>query len=90
MAQTSAVKDSKVNSRKTMAKQQGTKSTAGKSAASGKRGGDGMDRRQMVAVAAYFRAEHRGFDGGDPVTDWLDAEAEIDALLKNKNEISMH
>lgn len=33
--------------------------------------------REMVAVAAYFRAEHRGFASGDPVQDWVQAEAEI-------------
>jgi hypothetical protein len=32
---------------------------------------------RMVAVAAYFRAECRGFHGGDPVTDWLEAEAAL-------------
>lgn len=40
---------------------------------------------EQVAVAAYFHAEHRGFKGGDPVADWLAAEAEIDAAL-NKGE----
>lgn len=39
-------------------------------------------RRQMIAEAAYFRAERRGFDGGDPVEDWTAAEAEVDARLK--------
>jgi hypothetical protein len=38
-------------------------------------------RNHMVAEAAYFLAEHRGFDGGDPVADWLQAEAEVDARL---------
>lgn len=33
-------------------------------------------RRQMVAEAAYFRAEERGF-GVDPVADWIEAEVEI-------------
>lgn len=37
--------------------------------------------RQMIEEAAYYRAEKRGFRGGDPVADWLAAEAEIDALL---------
>ena len=32
--------------------------------------------RQMIQEAAYFRAERRGFVGGDPVADWLAAEAE--------------
>ena len=37
--------------------------------------------RQMIEEAAYLRAEKRGFSGGDPVADWLAAEAEIDELL---------
>jgi len=41
--------------------------------------GNGEDREEMVAIAAYYRAERRGFDGGDPMLDWLEAEAEIDA-----------
>jgi hypothetical protein len=35
-------------------------------------------RRQMIAEAAYFRAERRGFSGGDPATDWIEAEAEVE------------
>lgn len=38
-------------------------------------------RREMIAEAAYYRAEKRGFTGGDPVADWVAAEAEVDALL---------
>jgi chromosome segregation ATPase len=38
-------------------------------------------RQQMIAEAAYYRAEGRGFTDGDPFLDWLDAEREIDALL---------
>lgn len=34
-------------------------------------------QRQMIAEAAYFRAEQRGFQGGDPVQDWVEAEKEI-------------
>jgi hypothetical protein len=37
-------------------------------------------RWQMIAEAAYHKAEKRGFMG-DPVDDWLAAEAEIDAAL---------
>lgn len=37
-------------------------------------------RRHYVEVAAYFIAERRGF-AGDPLQDWLEAEAEIDRLL---------
>lgn len=39
-------------------------------------------RRQMIAEAAYFRAEKRGFDSGDPLDDWVLAEAEVDARLR--------
>jgi aminoglycoside phosphotransferase family enzyme len=39
-------------------------------------------RRQMIAEAAYFRAERRGFNGGDPLRDWCEAEAEVDAQLR--------
>lgn len=38
-------------------------------------------RHQMIAEAAYFRAEERGFAVGSEVEDWLAAEAEIDQLL---------
>jgi chromosome segregation ATPase len=39
-------------------------------------------RHFMIAEAAYYRAECRGYQGGDPVADWLEAEAEIEALLQ--------
>lgn len=35
------------------------------------------DYQRMVAEAAYYRALERGFQGGDPVDDWLQAEREI-------------
>ena len=38
-------------------------------------------RRRMIAEAAYFRAQRRGFQGGNPVDDWLVAEAEVDHAL---------
>ena len=38
-------------------------------------------RRQMIAEAAYYRAQQRGFQLGDPQEDWLAAEAEIDHML---------
>lgn len=38
-------------------------------------------RSRMIAKAAYFRAERRGFQNGDAATDWIEAEAEIDYLL---------
>ena len=41
-------------------------------------------RMQMVAEAAYLRTERRGFNGGDRVADWLEAEAEIDRRLRER------
>jgi len=40
-----------------------------------------QDRRRMIAEAAYFHAERRGFEGGNPDEDWYQAELEIDRLL---------
>ncbi len=39
-------------------------------------------RRQMIATAAYLRAERRGFRDGDPLADWLQAEEEINRMLE--------
>jgi hypothetical protein len=39
-------------------------------------------RRGMIAESAYLRAERRGFAPGHEHQDWIDAEAEVDALLK--------
>jgi hypothetical protein len=39
------------------------------------------NREALIAEAAYYRAEQRGFQGGDPVQDWLAAEAEVDRAL---------
>jgi hypothetical protein len=36
-------------------------------------------RRRLIAEAAYYLAERRGFQGGSPEQDWLEAEARIDA-----------
>jgi hypothetical protein len=35
----------------------------------------------LIAERAFLRAERRGFQGGDPVTDWLESEKEVDGLL---------
>lgn len=43
-------------------------------------------RRQRIAEAAYFRALSRGFEGGDPVADWLDAEREVDKSLASESD----
>jgi len=33
--------------------------------------------RKQIAESAYYRAQQRGFAGGNPVEDWLTAEREI-------------
>jgi hypothetical protein len=38
-------------------------------------------RHAMIAEAAYYRAERRGFAPGAELQDWLAAEAEIDHAL---------
>jgi len=40
-------------------------------------------RRTMIAEAAYFLAEKRGFSPGDEIQDWLEAESQIESLLKH-------
>lgn len=42
-------------------------------------------RRQMIATAAYYRAERRGFNGGNPEEDWLMAESEVDSQLSTQH-----
>lgn len=44
------------------------------------------ERYQMIAEAAYFRAEKRGFTGGSIEEDWIQAEAEIDHLLQEQEK----
>ena len=36
------------------------------------------DRQQRIATAAYYRAERRGFNSGDEIQDWLEAEKDMD------------
>lgn len=51
----------------------GTKSTS-----TPVRAGNGARRRAMIAEAAYYFAERRGFAPGHELEDWLRAEAEIE------------
>ena len=38
-------------------------------------------RHQMIAEAAYWRAQKRSFVEGNPENDWYEAEEEISQLL---------
>jgi len=51
----------------------------GHAAASGQDGA--VQWQRMVAEAAYFRAERRGFVGGSPEQDWFEAEFELRRAL---------
>jgi len=71
--------------------QTGRKAGAGASAkapAAGKGGQGGRRRharaaRDYIEVAAFYIAERRGFVPGDPMADWLEAQAEIDRAIAN-------
>ena len=39
-------------------------------------------KREMIAEAAYYRAELRGFTPGGELQDWLEAEAQMEAWLR--------
>lgn len=41
-------------------------------------------RQKMIAEAAYYLAEKRGFAGDEAYDDWVKAEAEIDAMLLSR------
>src|SRR5262245_52919883 len=42
------------------------------------------DRWRRIAKAAYLRAERRGFAGDAELTDWLEAEKEVDEQLRQE------
>jgi len=39
------------------------------------------ERRDMIARAAYYRAERRNFAAGHELEDWIAAEIEVDREL---------
>jgi hypothetical protein len=41
---------------------------------------------QMIAEQAYLLAERRGFQNGDPTSDWLAAEGEVTRRLTRNLE----
>ena len=42
-----------------------------------------VKRVQMIAIAAYFRAQKRGFTPNEDLADWFEAEREIDRHLNS-------
>lgn len=39
------------------------------------------ERWKMIAIAAYLKAEKRGFEAGGEFQDWAEAEQEVDKLM---------
>jgi hypothetical protein len=77
--------------RKTTAKASARKAPAKRKTAAKRTAPAGMllpvsheERWRMVAEAAYYIAQRRGFVGGDANADWVAAEAEVDARLKEQ------
>lgn len=44
-------------------------------------GSNEISRTQMIAEAAYFHAERRGFSPDNDLADWLQAEADVNDLV---------
>jgi len=42
-----------------------------------------LNTQERIAVEAYLLAEKRGFQGGDPFKDWLEAEAKVVQVQDN-------
>jgi hypothetical protein len=43
------------------------------------------ERRRLIAETAYLKALRRGFRGQRAEQDWLEAEAEVDAMLAHRS-----
>lgn len=55
-----------------------TSDTAAEQRGDSRSNGSQDDRLERIALAAYYRAERRGFSPGFETDDWLAAEAEVD------------
>lgn len=42
-----------------------------------------IPREQLISEAAYYKAEQRGFQPGNEMADWFDAESDVDRMLGN-------
>ena len=47
------------------------------------------ERHHMIAEAAYYLAQKRRFQDGDPLLDWLEAERAIDRLLRRPRRLGL-
>lgn len=46
---------------------------------------DEATRHMMIAEAAYYRAEQRGFAPGFELDDWLASESELNARIQSRS-----
>ncbi len=46
------------------------------------------ERRSMIEMAAYLRAEKRNFEAGHEIEDWMAAEAEVEQRLSHARRLS--
>ncbi|MCK9285448.1 MAG: DUF2934 domain-containing protein [Rhodocyclaceae bacterium] len=44
-----------------------------------------IPREQLISEAAYYKAEQRGFQPGNEMADWFEAEADVDSMLGNSS-----
>ena len=51
---------------------------------------DSVALHTMIAEAAYYRAERRGFAPGYELEDWLQSEAELRTRAANLSETGLH
>lgn len=42
-----------------------------------------IPREQLVSEAAYYKAEQRGFQPGNEMADWFEAESDVDRMLRS-------
>lgn len=44
-----------------------------------------IPREQLISEAAYYKAEQRGFQPGNEMADWFDAEADVERMFGNSS-----
>jgi hypothetical protein len=67
--------------RKKTASQQTTTAPISNDSAAAQQNVSPEERARMIAEAAYYRAERRGFQNGDQTNDWYEAEKEVEVIL---------
>jgi hypothetical protein len=76
-----ATKKTTARPRQTTAKKVAKKSTITSKSQTSSINITSEERWKMVAIAAYHKAEKRGFAPGHELQDWAEAEQEVDELL---------